>query len=151
MANERRLVFVKPDGVQRGLSGEIISRLEKTGLKIIGMKIIHITKETASKHYQEHIGRPFYETLVDFITSSPVIALAFEGNNAISIIRKQMGTTNPVEAEPGSIRGDFGVDIGRNLVHGSANSEDAKRELEIFFNKSELVSYERSYDKWITE
>ena len=115
------------------------------------MKIIHITKETASKHYQEHIGRPFYETLVDFITSSPVIALAFEGNNAISIIRKQMGTTNPVEADPGSIRGDFGVDIGRNLVHGSANSEDAKRELEIFFNKSELVSYERSYDKWITE
>ena len=151
MANERTLVLVKPDGVQRGLSGEIISRLEKTGLKIIGMKIINITKETASKHYQEHIGRPFYETLVDFIPSSPVIALAFEGNNAISIIRKQMGTTNPVEAEPGSIRGDFGVDIGRNLVHGSANSEDAKRELEIFFNKSELVSYERSYDKWITE
>lgn len=151
MTDEKTLVLVKPDGVQRGLSGEIISRLEKTGLKIIGLKFIKINVETASKHYQEHVGKPFYNTLVDFITSSPVIAVALQGPNAISIVRKQMGSTNPNDAVPGSIRGDLGVDIGRNLVHGSANESDSKRELDIFFSKSDLIEYDRSNDAWIKE
>ena len=115
---EKTLVLLKPDAVQRGLCGEIIARLERTGLKIVGMKLMQVSEELANRHYGEHVGKPFFDGLVGFITSGPIVAMAFEGNNAASIVRKTMGATNPADSPPGSIRGDFGVDIGRNLVHG---------------------------------
>ncbi|MDA1279815.1 MAG: nucleoside-diphosphate kinase [Chloroflexi bacterium] len=148
---ERTLVLVKPDGVQRGLAGEIIGRLERTGLQIIGMKLMQVSEELASEHYGEHVGKPFYLGLVSFITSSPVVALALEGPSAISTTRKIMGSTNPAGADPGTIRGDLGVDMGRNLIHGSANEQDAAREVSLFFDDSELVSYQRATQPWIVE
>jgi nucleoside-diphosphate kinase len=151
MSAERTLVLVKPDGVQRGLAGEIISRLERTGLQIIGMKLMLIPEELASRHYAEHAEKPFYPGLVSFITSSPVVALALEGPSAISTTRKIIGATNPADAEPGTIRGDLGVDMGRNLIHGSANAEDAAREVSLFFDDSELVAYDRASQPWIVE
>ena len=151
MATETTLVLVKPDGVQRGLAGEIVRRLEQTGLKIVGLKLMQVSRELAGRHYAEHEGKPFYDGLVDYITSSPVVALALEGPDAISITRKMMGVTKPAEAAPGTIRGDFGVDIGRNLIHGSANAEDAEREVGLFFSDAELVRWSRANDTWITE
>ena len=151
MSNERTLVLVKPDGVQRGLAGEIVGRLERTGLQIIGMKLMLISEELASRHYAEHAEKPFYAGLVGFITSSPVVALALEGPSAISTTRKIMGGTNPADAAPGTVRGDLGVDMGRNLIHGSANAEDAAREVGLFFNDSELVAYDRATQPWIVE
>ena len=151
MASERTLVLVKPDGVQRGLIGEIIGRIERTGLKIVGMKMIQISGELAGRHYAEHEGKPFFPGLVSFITSTPVVAMAVSGPDAIAIVRKVMGTTRPAEATPGTIRGDLAVDVGRNLIHGSANEEDARRELELFFSESEIVSYHREVAKWIIE
>ncbi len=151
MSNEKTLVLVKPDGVQRGLIGDVIGRLEKTGLKIVGLKLIKINDELAGKHYAEHKEKPFFEGLVKFITSSPVVALVLEGNNAISITRKTMGSTNPVDSPPGTIRGDFAIDLGRNIIHGSANETDAKREVDLFFDENELSQYSRSNDEWITE
>ena len=148
---ERTLVLVKPDGVQRGLAGEIIRRLERTGLQIVGMKLMQISEELASEHYGEHVGKPFYPGLVSFITSSPVVALALEGPSAISTTRKLMGSTNPADAHPGTVRGDLGVDMGRNLIHGSANEEDAAREVTLFFDDTELVSYDRATQPWIVE
>ena len=151
MTTERTLVLVKPDGVQRGIAGEIISRLERTGLQIIGLKLMQISDDLASQHYGEHHGKPFYQGLVSFITSSPVIALVLEGPSAVSTTRKIMGATNPADSAPGTIRGDFGVDMGRNLIHGSANLEDAVREVSLFFNDSELTDYSRSTQQWIIE
>ncbi len=151
MSNEKTLVLVKPDGVQRGLIGDVIGRLEKTGLKIVGLKLIKINDELAGKHYAEHNEKPFFEGLVKFITSSPVVALVLEGNNAISVTRKTMGSTNPVDSPPGTIRGDFAIDLGRNIIHGSANETDAKREVDLFFDENELCQYSRSNDEWITE
>lgn len=151
MTTERTLVLVKPDGVQRGLAGEVIGRLERTGLQIIGMKLMQISDELAATHYGEHEGKPFYAGLVGFITSSPVVALALEGPSAISTTRKIMGATNPADADPGTVRGDLAVDMGRNLIHGSANADDAARELALFFNDSELVSYDRATQSWIVE
>ncbi|MCI0774128.1 MAG: nucleoside-diphosphate kinase [Chloroflexi bacterium] len=151
MSTERTLVLVKPDGVQRGLTGEIVGRLERTGLQIIGMKLMMISEDLASRHYAEHTEKPFYRGLVSFITSSPVVALALEGPSAISTIRKVMGVTDPADAAPGSIRGDLGIDMGRNLIHGSANSEDAAREVALFFDDSELISYDRATQPWIVE
>jgi len=151
MAVETTLVLVKPDGVQRGLSGEIISRLERTGLKIVGMKLMQVTEDLGSRHYAEHQGKPFYAGLVSYITSSPVVAMAIEGPNAISIVRKLMGVTKPAEAAPGTIRGDLAVDIGRNLIHGSANADDAKREVALFFSDKELLRWDRAIEKWVTE
>jgi len=151
MASELTLVLVKPDGVQRGLAGEIISRLERTGMQIIGMKVMQVSDELAGEHYAEHQGKPFYPGLVSFITSSPVVAIALEGPSAISTTRKLMGVTNPAEAAPGTIRGDLGVDMGRNLIHGSANAEDASREVPLWFGVDELVSYDRSTQPWIVE
>ena len=151
MSTERTLVLVKPDGVQRGLTGEIVRRLERTGLQIIGMKLMMISDDLASRHYAEHAEKPFYRGLVSFITSSPVVALALEGPSAISTIRKVMGVTDPADAAPGSIRGDLGIDMGRNLIHGSANSEDAAREVTLFFDDSELISYDRATQPWIVE
>lgn len=151
MSAERTLVLVKPDGVQRGLAGEIISRLEHTGLQIIGMKLMLISEVLAGRHYAEHSEKPFYSGLVSFITSSPVVALALKGPSAISTTRKIMGVTNPVDAAPGTIRGDLGVDMGRNLIHGSANAEDAAREVALFFDDSELVEYHRAIQPWVVE
>ncbi|MCH8230125.1 MAG: nucleoside-diphosphate kinase [Chloroflexi bacterium] len=151
MSTERTLVLVKPDGVQRGLTGEIVGRLERTGLQIIGMKLMLISEDLASRHYAEHTEKPFYRGLVSFITSSPVVALALEGPSAISTTRKIMGVTDPADAAPGSIRGDLGIDMGRNLIHGSANAEEAAREVALFFDDSELISYDRATQPWIVE
>jgi len=151
MSAERTLVLVKPDGVQRGLAGEIVSRLERTGLQIIGMKLMLISEDLAGRHYAEHSEKPFYSGLVSFITSSPVVALALKGPSAISTTRKIMGVTNPVDAAPGTIRGDLCVDMGRNLIHGSANAEDAAREVALFFDDSELVEYDRAIQPWVVE
>ena len=148
---EKTLVLLKPDAVQRGLCGEIIARLERTGLKIVGMKLMQVSEDLANRHYGEHVGKPFFDGLVGFITSGPIVAIAFEGNNAVSIVRKTMGATNPADSPPGSVRGDFGVDIGRNLVHGSDSPESAARELGLFFAEGELLSYGRATDPWITE
>tara|TARA_B100001245_G_C22742137_1_gene359759 strand:+ start:35 stop:484 length:450 start_codon:yes stop_codon:yes gene_type:complete len=148
---ERTLILVKPDGLQRGLSGEIIGRLEKTGLKISGMKLLHLSKEMASIHYEEHIGKPFFEDLVSYICSGPIIALVFEGPNAVEKARSIIGKTNPLESPAGTIRGDLGLEVSRNLIHGSANIGDAIREINIFFEKQEIIEYKRSNDKWIID
>ncbi len=148
---DRTLVIVKPDGVQRGLIGEIISRLERRGLKLVGMKFMQITPELASRHYTVHKGKPFYESLVAYITSAPVVVMAWEGKKAIETVRKTMGATNPVNAEPGTIRADFAVEIGRNLVHGSDGPETAAFEVPLFFREDELVSWTRNVERWITE
>ena len=148
---ETTLVLLKPDAVQRGLVGEIVNRLEKTGLKIAGMKLMHVSQELANRHYGEHVGKPFFEGLVSFITSGPIVAMALEGNGAVAIVRKTMGATNPADSPPGTVRGDYGIDIGRNLVHGSDSVESAKREVALFFEESELLSYSRATDPWIRE
>jgi len=145
------LVLLKPDAVQRGLVGEIVNRLEKTGLKITGMKLMQVSQELANEHYGEHVGKPFFEGLVSFITSGPIVAMAVQGNGAVAIVRKTMGATNPAESPPGTVRGDYGIDIGRNLVHGSDSVESAKREVALFFDETELVDYTRCTDPWITE
>ncbi|MDP9183825.1 MAG: nucleoside-diphosphate kinase [Actinomycetota bacterium] len=133
MATERTLVLVKPDGVRRGLAGEVISRLERKGLSLVAMELRNLERETAEAHYAEHAERPFFGELVDFITGGPLVALVVEGPNAIAATRRLMGVTNPVEATPGSIRGDYALEIGQNLVHGSDSPESAAREIEIFF------------------
>lgn len=148
---EQTLVLVKPDGVQRGLIGEVISRLERRGLKLAGMKLLQVDEALAHRHYGEHVERPFFPGLVNFITSGPVVAMAWEANNAVEIVRNTMGPTNPANAPPGTIRGDLAVDIGRNLIHGSDSPESAVRELALFFQPEEIVSYSRSNDGWIVE
>jgi nucleoside-diphosphate kinase len=148
---ETTLVLLKPDAVQRGLVGTITARLESTGLKIVGMKLMRVSNDLAERHYAEHVGKPFFEGLVSFITSGPIVAMALEGDGAISIVRKTMGATNPADSAPGSIRGDYATDIGRNLVHGSDSAESAARELTLFFDDSELLDYSRSTDAWIRE
>lgn len=149
---ERTFVAVKPDGVQRGLVGDMISRFEKRGLKLVGLKMLMVTPELAEKHYGEHKGKPFYEGLVSFITSGPVVAMVWEGKNAISLARNVIGATNPASATQGTIRGDLAVDIGRNLVHGSDGPESAVREVSIFFHDGELLKgWLRNIDTWVCE
>ena len=148
---ERTLVIIKPDAVQRGLIGEITSRLERRGLKLAGMKFMQITPELASRHYAIHKGKPFYEPLVAYIISSPVVVMVWEGKQAIEVVRKTMGATNPAKAEPGTVRADFAVEIGRNLVHGSDGPETAAYEISLFFREDELVSWTRDLERWITE
>ena len=148
---ERTLILVKPDGVQRSLIGQIISRFEKRGLKLAGLKFMQMSDQLAKRHYAVHQGKPFYESLVSYITSGPVVAMVWEGNDAIEVARSSMGTTNPVEAAPGTIRGDLGMEIGRNLVHGSDTPENGVKEASLFFNESELVSWSRDSDNWIKE
>jgi nucleoside-diphosphate kinase len=148
---ERSLVLIKPDAIQRGLAGIIISRMERRGLKIVAMKMLQMDKALAQRHYAVHKGKPFFNDLVAFITSSPIIAAVFEGERAIEAIRQAMGTTDPAKAAPGSIRGDFGLDIQQNLVHGSDSAENAVQEINIFFKPEEILSYSRDIDKWITE
>lgn len=146
---ERTLIIVKPEGVQRGLIGEVLARFERKGLKVVGLKLIQIPREMAERHYAEHIGKPFYEGLVSHITSSPVAVGVLEGPDAVSVARTMMGVTNPRAAAPGTIRGDYGLDIGLNIIHGSDGQEAAQREIGIFFAPSELVSYERASDRWV--
>ena len=148
---ETTLVLLKPDAVQRGMVGEVTARLERTGLKIVGMKLMQVSPELAQRHYGEHVGKPFFDGLVSFITSGPIVAMALEGPNAVAVVRKTMGATNPAESPAGTVRGDFGIDIGRNLVHGSDSAESAERELALFFDGGELLSYSRSTDGWIVE
>ena len=133
MATERTLVLVKPDGVRRGLAGEVISRLERKGLTLVAMELRNLDREVAEEHYAEHAERPFFGELVEFITGGPLVALVVEGPNAVAATRRLMGVTNPVEATPGSIRGDYALEIGQNLVHGSDSPDSAKREIGIFF------------------
>lgn len=151
MAVERTLFLVKPDAMQRGLAGEIIKRLEGRGLKIVGLKLMQVSRATAEKHYSEHKGKAFYEGLVEFITSAPVIAGVFEGPNAIEIVRATNGLTNPAAAAPGTIRADFGLMTGRNLVHASDSTTSAAREIKLFFKAGELLSWDRGSDRWIYE
>ncbi len=146
---EKSLVLIKPDAMQRGLSGEIISRLEKKGLKIVAMKMLHMNKNLAQRHYAIHKGKAFFDDLVNFITSSPIIAIVLQGKNAVEIIRQMMGETDPAKANSGTIRGDFGIDIGHNLVHGSDSLENASKEIKLFFSAEEIFNYDRELDTWI--
>ena len=147
---ERTLIIVKPEGVQRGLVGAVLGRFEARGLKLVGMKLMQITPELAARHYAEHQGKPFYEGLVKHITSSPVVVGVLEGPNAIAVARAMMGPTSPANAAPGTIRGDYGLDVGLNIIHGSDGPDSAPREVALFFAPDELVSYERAADRWIT-
>ncbi|MDI9260860.1 nucleoside-diphosphate kinase [Alicyclobacillus sendaiensis] len=148
MAREQTFVMVKPDGVQRGLVGEIVARFERKGLKLVAAKLVQVSKELAEAHYAEHRERPFFGELVQFITSSPVFAMILEGENAIAVVRAMMGKTNPAEAAPGTIRGDLGLTIGMNVVHGSDSPESAKREIELWFPEGALT-YDRTVDAWL--
>jgi len=148
---ERTLIILKPDAVQRGLIGPIITRLEQRGLRFAAMKLMQITPELAARHYAIHKGKPFYEGLVQFITSGPVVAAVIEGKDAINIVRKTLGATSPANAEPGTIRADFGLEIGRNLVHGSDGADTAAYEIPLFFSEDEILTYERAVDHWIHE
>lgn len=148
---ERTLVLLKPDALQRGLTGRIITKLEDRGLKLVGLKLIVMDQNLANQHYEAHIGKPFFTGLSKFMTSSPIIALAVEGLNAIDLVRATVGHTDPQQAAPGTIRGDFGINIGRNLIHASDSGDAAKSELALFFNAEELLDYVKDLDPWITE
>lgn len=148
MGTEKTFVMVKPDGVQRGLIGEIVSRFERKGLKMVAGQLMSVSTELAEQHYAEHKERPFFGELVGFITSSPVFAMVWEGPNAIAISRTMMGKTNPADSAPGTIRGDFGLTIGMNLIHGSDSAESAQREVALWFGE-ELSSYDKAVDVWV--
>ena len=148
---ERTFLMVKPDGVQRNLVGEVIQRLEKKGFTLVGLKLMAVSRELAEKHYDVHKQRPFFQSLVDFITSSPVVAMVWEGEGVVASARKIIGGTNPLEAAPGTIRGDYGVNIGRNLIHGSDALETATREISLWFKDEELCSWENTIKPWLYE
>lgn len=148
---EQTLVIIKPDAVQRGLIGEIVRRFEQRGLKIVGMKLIQIDENLARRHYGIHEGKPFFAGLIKYITSAPVVVMALEGTKAIQVVRATMGATNPVDAAPGTLRADFCLEIGRNLVHGSDSPENAAKELALFFGEGEIVAWGRDTDPWIFE
>lgn len=148
---ERTLVLIKPDGVQRGLVGPILTRFEARGLKIVGMKLMQVPAELAQQHYAEHEGKPFYPGLITYITSGPVVALVLEGPNAVSAVRKTVGATKAWEADAGTIRGDFALEVGRNLVHASDAPETGRREVALWFSDAEQTSWERATDRWIYE
>jgi nucleoside-diphosphate kinase len=143
--------MLKPDAVQRGLIGEIISRFEKKGLKIVAMKMLKVDKALAEEHYAEHREKPFFQSLVDYITSGPVVAMVVEGKNAIKIVRTLVGATNPAEALPGTIRGDYGLEVGRNVIHASDSPESAEREISLFFKPDEILEYKRIDEDWLYE
>jgi len=146
---EKSLVLIKPDAIQRELAGEIIARLEKKGLKIAAMKMLQMDKALAQRHYAIHKGKAFFDRLVDFITSGPIIAIVFQGKNAVAVIRRAMGETDPAKANAGTIRGSFGLDIEHNLIHGSDSVENAAKEIDIFFSAEEILDYHKDVDKWI--
>ena len=143
--------MVKPDGVQRALVGKILQRIEEKGFKIVAMKLAKMPAEKAKEHYAEHMGKKFYQDLVDFITSGPSVSMVVEGRGAISAMRKMNGATNPVDAVPGTIRGDYGIETGRNVVHGSDSAASAAREIALHFNPDELVAYQRIDEAWLYE
>ncbi|MBA4536081.1 nucleoside-diphosphate kinase [Bacillus aquiflavi] len=146
---EKTFLMVKPDGVQRNLIGDIVARFENKGFQLVGAKLMSISKELAEKHYGEHKERPFFGELVDFITSGPVFAMVWEGENVIATARQMMGATNPKDAVQGTIRGDFGLTVGKNVIHGSDSPESAEREISLFFHKEELVQYNKLMNEWI--
>lgn len=146
---ERTLLMVKPDGVQRGLIGDIISRFERKGFRMTGCKLMRLTREQAERHYAEHAGKPFYERLISFITSGPVVAMVWQGDDVIALSRAMIGNRNPLEAAPGTIRGDFAVHANMNLIHGSDSPESAEREIRLYFREEELVDYRKAVADWI--
>ena len=148
---QRTLILVKPDAVQRGLIGNIIMRFEQRGLKIVALKMIRMNEKLARQHYTVHEGKDFFAGLVKFITSGPIVAAILEGDDAVEIVRKTMGSTDPLNAPLGTIRADFSIDMGRNLVHGSDSPENAAKEIALFFTPEEVLSYQRALDEWITE
>ncbi|MHA1952874.1 MAG: nucleoside-diphosphate kinase [Candidatus Heimdallarchaeaceae archaeon] len=148
---EKEFIMIKPDGVQRGLVGEVIGRIEKVGLKIIAMKMIQVTKKQAEQHYAIHEGKPFYEGLLEYITSGPVVAMIVEGKESVKLTRKVVGATNPIDAEPGSIRGDYALEIGRNIIHAGDSPENAIIEYSIYFTEEEILNYEKVDAKWLYE
>ena len=150
VSSQTALVVRNADAVRRGLVGEIVSRLGARGLKIVGLKMMQVSRELALRHYEEHQGKPFFDGLVDFIISGPIVALALEGENAVGLVRRTMGATSPLDSDPGTVRGDLAVDIGRNLIHGSDSPESAQRELALFFAEAELLDYTRDNEPWIT-
>lgn len=148
---ERTFIAIKPDGVQRGLVGEIIGRFEKKGFTLVGLKMMIVSRELAEQHYDVHRERPFFNGLVEFIISSPVVAMVWEGEGVVASARKIIGATNPLNSEPGTIRGDYGISIGRNLIHGSDAIETAQREISLWFKEEELATWEQTLTKWIVE
>lgn len=146
---EQTLVLIKPDGIQRGLTGEIIKRLENRGLKLVAAKFLLVDEKLAKKHYAVHEGKPFYAGLISYITSSPLMAMVWEGPQAVAAVRQTMGATRPTEAAPGTIRHDFALEVGRNLTHASDSAENAKIEISIWFKPEEIVSWSRANDPWI--
>ena len=148
---ERTLVLIKPDAMQRSLAGEILARLERRGLRIVAMRLFQMDEALARRHYAEHEGKTFYEGLISYITACPIIAAVFEGTNAVEVVRKTMGATNPAAAEPGTIRGDLALETGRNLIHGSDSLESARREIALFFREEEMRTYPRDVDRWLFE
>ncbi len=148
---ERSLVLVKPDGVQRALVGEVVSRLERRGLRLVGAKFMQVSRELAETHYAIHKGKPFYDGLIEYITSAPVMAMVWEGPNAVAAIRQTMGSTRPTEAAPGSLRHDFALEVGRNLTHASDSVENGAVEVALWFREEELVAWKREVDRWVFE
>ena len=151
MSLERTLILVKPDALQRGLAGEVLSRFERRGLRLVGLRLVHIDESLARRHYAEHEGKPLMEGLVSFITSAPVVAAVFEGPNAVAAARQTMGATNPLEAATGSIRGDLALDLGRNLVHASDSPQSAAREIALFFADEPMIEWSSDRDRWVAE
>lgn len=151
MADEKTLIIVKPDAVQRGLIAPVLGRFEQKGLRIAALKLMHIDRQLAERHYAVHQGKPFYEGLVNFITSGPVVVGVLAGPNAIQAARNIMGATNPVTADPGSIRGSFALEIGQNLIHGSDSPETAQYEIGLYFKGDEVLDYRRDFDRWVAE
>lgn len=148
---ERTFLMIKPDAVQRNLIGEVVSRLERKGLKLVAAKLFQANEELAKEHYAEHVEKPFYNKLVSFITSCPVFAMVVEGKNVVEVTRTIVGETNPTKAAPGTIRGDYGIDLGRNIIHGSDSNESAAREISLWFDESELNDYILNDEKWVYE
>ena len=151
MSLERTLVLVKPDGVQRGLVGEVVGRLERRGLQLVAMKLMRMSEELAGRHYAEHTEKPFFPSLVGFITSAPVVAMVWEGPGAVGMVRGIMGATNPANAAPGTIRGDLAVSIGMNVIHGSDSVERAAQEVALFFGDDELLAWDRTLSRWLLD
>ena len=149
--SEQSLVIIKPDGVQRGLVGAILGRLEARGLKFAALRFLNVSQELASRHYAVHEGKPFYEGLIQYITSGPVVAAVVEGKDAIAVVRSTVGATNPAAAAPGTIRGDFAIEIGRNLIHASDSVENGSAEVALWFTPQDLVSWRRETERWISE
>ncbi|HWJ03710.1 MAG TPA: nucleoside-diphosphate kinase [Verrucomicrobiae bacterium] len=148
---ERTFIMIKPDGVQRNLVGQVVTRFEQKGYKLVGMKLMQITRELAERHYAEHVGKPFFEGTVSYITSSPVVAMVWEGKNVVAGAREMMGATNPNNAAAGTIRGTYGLDISRNVIHGSDSLASAEREINLYFAKEELAEYSKDADRWLSE